>query len=333
MKPPFLIRYLFLLFILFVSGNIISAQSKKDLDEILKEIQENYSRKVEEELKKDLPRFNKMKSEAEVIEKIKDEKEKKKSADNYKNAHKAHYGNAVKKAGVDINALLSKLQSKYPSYKFSSPDGYSIIVEEEVNDMNLQSTGGMTATGTGVSASNTPAVRGLAFTQSKDIDCALASGGSVTFGTRSVNASTTGVVAGGCTAKGSLKHSAELESGSNVQSIKLKLNYSLEVKGYAVGIIGTSSSTATATLYAKIDEQSSFISKSISKTALAPILWISSFDKSENFTNSVDVTASKGKKLNVTASVYSLSVSGVCCATNGYGKVNITTANLETVYQ
>src|SRR6187549_2773866 len=94
-KPGMLIMYLMITLNFLCLPDTIMAQRDKDVDAIINELTINYSNKMEAALKKDLPRYNKMKSEAEEVAKIKDNEGKKKAMDNYANAHRQHYGNMV----------------------------------------------------------------------------------------------------------------------------------------------------------------------------------------------------------------------------------------------
>lgn len=77
-KPGKLIMYFMITvnFLLFHPASIL-AQRDKDEEAIINELIINYSNKVEAALKKDLPRYNKMKSEAEEVAKIKENEGKK----------------------------------------------------------------------------------------------------------------------------------------------------------------------------------------------------------------------------------------------------------------
>lgn len=289
-----------------------------------------------------------MKAEAEEVSKIKDNAGKKKAMDNYANAHKQHYGQMVKNAEVDLNSLLANLKKKYPDYLFTISDDYSVLIEKKTQENNPTGDHG-SATYGGSSdfvfasnrqpvmsqskfsyhpASSTSTIIPLSFTKGKTIDCALAAGAGVEFGTSSVKSTATGVVAGGCSASGDLKNSTLLPS-SGVSSIKLKLNFTLEVNGYAVGVLGTSVTSSSSTGKVYIDGQTSaIITERISKSALAPVLWVASFSESRSFTKDQDLTAWKGKTLKVNGYTFSLAISALCCATSGFGKINVTAASL-----
>ncbi len=348
-KPGMLIMYLMITlnFLLCFPATVIG-QRDKDEEAIITELTINYSNKIEAALKKDLPRYNKMKSEAEEVAKIKDNEGKKKGMDNYANAHRQHYGNKVKEAGVDLKSLLLSLEKKFPDYLFTISDGYSVLFEKKTQETTSSGDHGNSSYGINndiVFASNTqPALSSatllyhpastsstiipLSFTKSKTIDCVIAAGAAVEFGTSSVKSTSTGVVAGGCIAESDLNNSTVLPS-AGVTSIKLKLNFSLEVNGYAVGVFGTSVSANSSNNRVKIDGQNDYIIKEfISKTAFAPVLWVASYNQSKSFVYNPDLTAWKGKTLKINGSTRSLAISALCCATSGFGKLTITSASL-----
>jgi hypothetical protein len=346
-----LIMYLMITFNILLSlPNTVIAQRDKDEEAIILELTINYSDKIEAALKKDLPRYNKMKSEAEEVAKIKDNAGKKKAMDNYANTHKQHYGTMVKNAEVDLNALLVKLEKKFPDYLFTITDGYSVVFEKKTQ--SDASSGNYGNSSNGISndfvfasdaqpvlypetalyrpASMVSTIIPLSFTKSKSIDCSLIAGATVEFGTSSIKSISTGVVAGGCVANGDLKNSTLLP-GSGVTSIKLKLNFTLEVSGYAVGVLINSVTSSSATKSVYIDGQtSSILRERISKTAFAPVLWVASFSESKSFTYNPDLTTWKGKTLKISGYTFSFSMSAACCATSSWGKVNVTSASLTT---
>jgi len=322
----------------------VMAQRDKDVEAIINELTINYSNKMEAALKKDLPRYNKMKSEAEEVAKIKDNEGKKKGMDNYANAHRQHYGNMVKNAGVDLNSLLKNLEKKFPDYLFTISDGYSVQFEKKTQQTTSSSENGKSSYGVtndfvfasntqsalspATPASTTSTIIPISFTKSKSIDCVLAAGAAVGFGTSSVKSTSTGVVAGGCSAEGELNNSTLLPS-AGVTSIKLKLNFLLEVNGYAVGGVSGSFCSSSSGNNVQIDGQDDYIKKeSIWKSVFAPVLWVASYSQSKSFTINPDLTAFKGKTLKINGHSKSTAVSIVCCATSSWGKLTITSASL-----
>src|SRR5215210_1855515 len=78
-KPGMLTMFMMFTFnFLLLFPDTVIAQRDKDEEAIINELTINYSNKIEAALKKDLPRYNKMKSEAEEVTKIKDNEGKKK---------------------------------------------------------------------------------------------------------------------------------------------------------------------------------------------------------------------------------------------------------------
>ena len=239
---------------------------------------------------------------------------------------------------------LKNLEKKFPDYLFTISDDYSVLFEKKTQKTTSSSDNGKSSYGVAndfVFASNiqsllSPATLAstvstiipLSFTKSKSIDCGLAAGAAVDFGTSSVKSTSTGVVAGGCTARGDLNNSILLPS-AGVTSIKLKLNFSLEVSGYAVGVLSASGVNSSSGNKVQIDGQVGYIvNEHIYKTAFAPLLWVASFSQSKSFTINPDLTAMKGKTLKVNGYSHSYALSVICCATSGWGKLTITSASL-----
>jgi hypothetical protein len=336
---------------LLLSPAVLRAQDDKEMQVIVDEINEKYSKKVEQALKKDMNRFNKMKGDMEEIEKIKDNPGKKKGLDNYKKNHKEHFGKAIKEAGVDLNQLLKNMQAKYPDYLFSISEEYGIMIEKKsgetadgglgmLNSSEVNSYG--TGSGPNPGYANTFSFymhhgesffQDLLFTQNKSVNCALGSGGNVEFGQRMVRAWSTGVVAGGCNSTGILLNQTLLPA-SGVQSIKLNLNGTVECAGYALGIFGTATTTASTHIRATIKETNTGLlggSLESYKLALAPILWYASFNDYKNKSFNIDMTPWKGKTIEIRGYGYSSSASVICCGTNSSAKANIITASLQIV--
>ena len=349
-KPGMLIMYLIttLNFLLCLPDIAIAQDDKKEVEAIINELTINYSNKIEASLKKDLPRYNKMKSEAEEVSKIKDNEGKKKAMDNYANTHKQHYGNIIKNAGVDLNSLILSLEKKFPDYLFTVIDGYSVLFEKKpqktispgdhgnsfygkTNDPVFASNAQYDlspATALYSPASTTSTIIPLSFTKSKSIDCSIAAGATVEFGTSSVKSTSTGVIAGGCTARGYLNNSTILPS-AGVTSIKLKLNFLIELNGYAIGAVsGSFCSSSSSNIVCIEGGGNCIIVEDIYKRAFAPVFWVASFSESKSFTINPDLTAFKGKTLKINGSASSSATSIVCCATSGYGKLTITSASL-----
>lgn len=375
-------------FLLFVSGGA-NAQNDPQMEAILNEIKSLYTEKLEEAVKKDQARYNKMKSDMEEIDKIKDNQGKKKALENYSKNHKAQYGQMVREAGINPNAVISKLKSRFPDFSFSISDDYSILVERAHSETNAD--GG---TGSLIPERNTPAdryanpadniqevgmqlvmngqknsftegyltsngtfargpmagegfelynsspdesgsaitvIQEISFTQRKSVNCAVASGGNVELGVRHVKASSTAVIAGYCSSEGHLESNVVLPA-TGIQSIKLRLDYSLDANGYALGIIGTSFTKANCGIIVKNTETQSFlVNTGLYKMAVAPLFWYASFNDSRKYPVYIDISGLKGKTLFLSGDAYSTSFSGTCCATNSSARTIFTAAKLEIV--
>lgn len=345
----------FILVLAFVIPTMAQEVEDRELKGIIEEINEKYCKKVEQALKKDMNRFNKMKSELEEIEKIKDNPGKKKGLDNYKKNHKEHYDKAVKESGVDLQQLLRSLHAKYPAYVFSIAEDYGIVIEKKqpevayagieaayTDDAAVYTNGagpndGSVYTLPAYSGFEQSSTQDLLFTQNKKVNCALASGGNVEFGSRQVRAWTTSAVAGSCSSDGILNNETMLPAAA--QSIKLNISATLECQGYALGILSYAMTNANTTVSAMVVEpttdayipNSSFIGMNLYRTAVAPILWHASFNESVYKPFTIDLTNWKGKKLKTKITSSSFTFSLWCCATNSSGKATLHSANLQIV--
>lgn len=329
------------------SGIFAQTQDDITLQEIYKEIDEKYSKRVEQAFKKDMGRVNKMKSELEEVDKIKDNPGKKKGLDNYKSANKENYGKAIREAGVNLNQLLAELQRKYPAYSFSIIDDYAISIERKgpaqgsLSSMNNQENlyeeqtamaklNGPNAENmysTAYEAGNT--FQELAFTQSRSVACHVASGGGVEFGARRIRAFSTGVVGGSCTAMGDIRNRTVLPA--TAQAITLNLSGTVECTGFALATLGFAFTVVDSYVSASIEGVTSLsdLSSRTSKSVMAPFLWFASINEYKSFNYSINVTQWKGRTLLVLGSSYSNSVAAACCGTTSSGRTTINTANLS----
>lgn len=136
--------------VLFASLFLLNAgvslgQEDKELVSILNEINSLYTSKIEEAVKKDQSRFNKMKAELEEIEKINESQGKKKAVENFSKNNKTAYGQLVREAGVNPVSVVARLKSKYPGYTFSVIEDYSILIERTGSESDpFDGTGSLT---------------------------------------------------------------------------------------------------------------------------------------------------------------------------------------------
>jgi hypothetical protein len=328
----------------------VHAQDDPVLQAIYNDIHELYSKKAEQALKRDMNRFERMKTELEEVNKIKDNPGKKKGLDNYNKAHKEHYRKMLKDGGVNLQQVLSSLQQKYPAYNFSIVDDFSIMVRKKENMANAstasvipepqpnnlyytQGVSGPNASNGGVYSTDDVLFQDLLFNQRKTVSCGLAAGGDVEFGPRMVKAWSTGVVAGKCVSRGDLENQT-LIPVRGVRSATLTLNGTVECSGFALGIIGTSISYATTAIRAKIVETGIYFTNGIltlDKAAIAPALWYTSFSDLVNYNFTIDLTPWRGRTVGISAYSESISTSVLCCGTTSSAKATINTAFLNLV--
>ena len=129
-------------------ANASDAQNDGRLEAVMNEISSLYTSKLEEAFRKNQPRAERMNSELEEVEKIKENQGRNKALENYSRNHKAQYGQMMKEAGVNPNAVVARLKSKFPDFSFSIVDDYSIMVEQIKNETD-GSTGGVFPQGNG----------------------------------------------------------------------------------------------------------------------------------------------------------------------------------------
>ena len=338
----------YFLFSMLVTNVTVLAQEddnkeKEQLQAIQNEIINIYSKKMETVLKKDKPGFNKMKADAEEIDKIKDEKRKKDAMDNYQKAHKAHYMKMMSSAGVNINSVLAHLKKKFPGYSFSSSDGISIDIEKTVKEIPQESsdagfigemnenTGGLAMkisgsnTGTGPVYIDLVEERSIRLAPSKSINCTLVSGGSVDFWSpNSMRASSFAAIAGGCGARGTLQYGFTVPSG--LRYLKVVLSGSLRQHGYVVATGGLSLiATETSVDIYRPSPKKTLFTNYLSKYKVAPILWAAGFDESRSLYGNVDVSSYKTQGVIIKATAHTYNISEVVSSTIGFCQINLPT--------
>lgn len=358
----------FLMLFIFVINTCFS-QNEGQVEAIMNEINSIYISKLEETFKKNQERADKMKSELEEVDKIKENQGKKKALENYSRNHKAQYGQMVREAGVNLNSVVARLKSRFPAYSFTIVDDFSILIEEVRKESNLNGGTGSIfperheifetqgfgyanlypessdihargpmaipdyETGHSYPAyafSGITSTQELSFSQRKDVRCALGSGGVVELGARFAKATSTGAIGGECTSTGWLENTVVLPTG--VQSVRLRLNTVFEVNAFALGLLGAAVSSADCIIRYSVQNQvSERTIGGLSRFVVAPIFWYGSFNQSNSWGTTIDLTAFRGSTLKVTGLASSYSLAAVCCATNATSRLTFTGANLEIV--
>jgi len=336
-------------FILFQCINARAQQiPAADLEAIQNEITNLYSKKMETALAKDQAKANKMKADLQDADKQPDNEGRKRALENFSKAHKAHYKKTMDEAGINMQDILAKLKNRFPGYDFSVADDFGIAVspknqntgngflqqppqQEDWAYQSFNKAGGpqidLDTYSTTNEITSLTSIQELTFTPNKTINCAVAAGGSVVINNRYIQANSTGVVAGGCTSSGNLSSSTIIPNG---QSITGRVNVSIEVSSWALGIGGVSTAQGSSYVGVKCQETNqSFGSEGKFTTVIAPYLWYTSFSNSGNFSFSPSLNGLQGKTFVVDVSVRSMAISVLCCGTNSFGKANITTARIE----
>ena len=296
----------------FSVANAQDAISEKDLQAIDADFKA-ISSKIEAALKTDMTLYNSMMSQLKSIDSKIDTTGKSAALLGYKTKFATSYGSMVKKAGVDLNSFIKTMNNKYTSYIFTVHNLYAVSFKRK-SKAPIYKRGSTTQTPTTTTQPIT------SFIQSKDQHCALLAGSNVAFGTKSVKATSTAVVLGGCFTTGSIKKDVTVPS--NAISATLQLKFKLEVSGYAIGVLGSSGCSGNAFVYVV---NNSFY---IDETTFAPICWVSSMELSEEFDLLVDVIDSKGSTVLIDARAHTDVVGILSPATSSSAKVSITTANL-----
>jgi hypothetical protein len=312
MKTTFIAACLCLVQIatLFAQGKEIS---EKDLKEIQAEMK-TLSDKIEVILKKDEKLYKAMKEEIENINKLKVTKDKNLAIEIYKTRYSTQYGQVLTKAGINMKNIVSDWNLKYKNYSFKLNNGYAVSLTAKANPP-----------AGGYALPNTPTTTTTPikdFLQTEDISCGLIGFTDVEFGDKSISASSTGVVAGGCTGAGFL--TKEFIVPDDAKSVFLKVEGRTEASCYAVGVVGMSYGSGVASFFATNIFKKSYTFVGI----LAPFLWAGGDRLFEDFSEEISLDGYKGEYILIRAEASATGISGVCCATSGNAKTNITKAEL-----
>ena len=336
--------FYFLFTVLFMNVNVLAQdddnKEREQLQAIQNEINEIYNKKIEGELKKDMDHFNNMKAEVDKIDKIKDDKGKKDEVEKYQKTHKGHYMKMMNGAGLNMNSILAHLKRKFPDYTFSSPDGISIDIEkrvtlgnsdvgfiDELNNDEYTNSRQMS----GPNADNDPLYLPIAeenainLVASKIINCAMASGGSVSFWSpNSMRASSAAAILGGCGAKGTLQYGFSVPTG--VRYMKVVLSGSLRHTGYVIATGGVSVIATQTWISIEVPSiDKTLYDNYLSKSKVAPVLWAAGYEESKSFSGNVDVTSYKGKIVKIVATTHSYNISQLISSTTGNCQINLPT--------
>lgn len=287
----------------------ISEQDLKAIDADFKEI----SSKIEAALKTDMTLYNSMMSQLKSIDSKIDTTGKSAALLGYKTKFAVSYGSMVKKAGVDLNSFITKMNNKYTSYIFTVHNLYAVSFKRK-SKAPIYKRGSTTQTPT----TTTQPIS--SFLPRKDQSCGEQAGSNVTFTTKSVKATSTAVFAGGCRTEGGLKKDVTVPS--NAISATLQLKFKLEVSGYASGVVGSSACNGSA-FFSTND-----LFFNIYESVFAPIAWYGTMDISEEFDELIDVIDSKGSTERIYAAGKTQATAVLSLATSSSAKVSITTANL-----
>jgi|GEM_PF-3179577 len=344
--------YLSIVLFSFILFQCINARAQQipaaDLEAIQNEITNLYSKKMETALAKDQAKANKMKADLQDADKQPDNEGRKRALENFSKAHKAHYKKTMDEAGINMQDILAKLKNRFPGYDFSVADDFGIAVssknqsigngflqqhpqQEDWAYQSFNKSGGpqidLDTYSTTNEITSITSIQELTFTPNKTVNCAVAAGGSVVINNRYMQANSTGVIAGGCTSLGSLSSSTIIPNG---QSITGRVNVSIEVSCWALGIGGTSLALGSSGVSVSCPETNQWFGNGGKCTSVfAPFLWYASLFDAGNFSFSPSLNGLQGKTFVVNVTAISTATSIACCGTNSFAKASITTARIE----
>lgn len=258
----------------------------------------DYDKKIESALSTDKKTYQAMKKDIENLSNIKSDAEKAKAISAYQKKYLNAYNTALKKANVDLNDIVKTLKKMYPNYD----------IAQKNNAIHFKSSSKSNPP-TNLNTDKTEIVRLNDFVETSDVSCGLGAGGDVKHTANSVETTSIAVVAGGCRNTG--KKVIEYKVPKNVKSAILKIKGKLFTEGFAVGVLGVSTSLNSASFtYSGI----------INSIVFAPILWVG-YDFSELTLNS-EIEFTSGENIRLSGYSHSSSVSLVCCETHGKAKVS-----------
>jgi len=274
--------------------------SKEDIEKITSILSAN-DKKIESALKSDTKNYNAMKSDIENLSKLKDDAQKVISIKDYQKKYSVAYGNALKKAGVDLNIIAKQLQSQYPKFIVSVENHALYFKKSDLPKISGGKTSG-----------KTEEVRLRNFVESKDQSCALGSGGNVNHSSTSIKVTSIAVVAGGCQTTGEKK--LDYLVPKNVKSAKLKVSGKLLTEGFAVGVAGVARTYNSSNFNINRNNIAGLTSY-----ATAFILWVTHKIEESDFVYESDVLP--GNNINLVLYSYSSSMAGLCCETHGEAEI------------
>lgn len=277
------------------------------------------SKKIEDVMNKNPKARDMMQNHLKNISGITDTAKFRLAVQDYRATYQTAYGDMVKAAGVDMNEFVKLMTARFPAYSFNIQNSFGVAFKKKASK-------GTAKSGTPAASTTTTTSAITGFLQSKEASCALGAGSEITFPSKSVRSSTTAAVAGGCTATGELKKDIILPT--QVTNLQLRLTWTHSIGAYAVGVAGFAIGYASCFTGAGIRNESALISEYISEMAIAPFAWVANFDIDDPFDQTVNLTASQGKTLQVSFVTHTSSDAVLCCATTATSKNTYSRANL-----
>ncbi len=286
---------------------------------IRKDIEAAYA-PLEAALKADKALADRLAAELKTASSEKDPARRKAALAAYASKYAAEYGKFAIRSGLQTDKVVASLNARYKDFAFSPANTYGIVMRKKRAKVPRKG-------GKSTPAPATRTVR-LSFNTSRESNCGAVSGHHAHVSERSLDISNWSAVAGGCRSGAELKYAGDLPA--TARSIILRLGYTITAEGSAVGVLGSSSSTASADVTVKLGTQLlDDANASIYGMAFAPFLWAAGFDDGEDLFTDFDLTAQKGQRLSIIADVFVTSISAICCGTGASAVTRVPIADLE----
>jgi len=229
-----------------------------------------------------------MQLELKAIGAIRDPAQKHQAIRAYQAKYAATYQGILGRAGVNLAALPSQLNTIAPSLQFQLRPDLTLAGRSKT----VASAAPATPVGP---RTTTTKVASSAYEDHKTLGCGLGAGGNVSFGATHVTNSVVAAEAGGCENDG--EKSANITIPAAASSAHLDASADLSAECFAVGILGAAECVASA--YVDVIEGSTRVIESdVHITVFAPFLWAGSGEEStEPARVSADLRAGKTYEL------------------------------------
>lgn len=250
-----------------------------------------------------------MQKDLKPIGAMKDGKEKKNAIDTYQAKYLKDYDSILKKAGIDLNQIASKLNVILPGRKFKAQKNFSITANGSESAQ----------TDTVLLGPQTKTVSLLKkMVDHKDLSCGAIAGSGTTFRDDSISNSVFAAEAGGCTNDSDKTLEDSVTAGAQSASIDMKAN--LDTAAFAVGLAGSAGSGGFTLI--KIKSGSNIKSSSVGASVVAPLAWASYAEESLDNTR-INQTLDLSENYRVSAGTHTFSVAaGIVAETHANADIS-----------